>query len=320
MGVSGPLLSLGLPTRSSPTLSMQQAPGVHAQASPILSAHRPPSPVCAAGGEGPWGPDPPSLGPRARLPPPACGAQPARQGGNEYGSCLPAADASSPTGTRNIKLQGTGHHSQLKFLLFPWKEPRRQPGPRAKNPGPGDSRRRRGLRESGLRSWAAEGQALGDMRGSAQERPCSPGAGTALLSQDPERRVGLLPSPAGTHSCGQPCLPLPGLQTPTGQGPSPGVAALDTVVHTDKQSGKRADHHQGQVKVGSRCSVPRRAPPGPSAAPLLPVRPNGTESWHKGGCQSPQVPTHCRGHWRKPGASSTQRPHWQGPALIGGCP
>lgn len=76
-----------------------------------------------------------------------------------------------------------------------------------------------------------------------------------------------MPSPVGTHSCGQPCLPLPGPQTPTGQVLSPGAAALATVVHTDKQSGKRADHHQGQVKVGSRCSVPRRAPPGPSAAP-----------------------------------------------------
>lgn len=52
-GASGPLLSLGLPTRSSPALSAQQAPGVYAGESPLLSAHRPQSPDCAAGGEGP---------------------------------------------------------------------------------------------------------------------------------------------------------------------------------------------------------------------------------------------------------------------------
>lgn len=225
MGVSGPLLSLGLPTQSSPALSTQQAPGVHAQASPPLSAHRPLSPVCAAGGEGQWGPDAPSLGPRARLPPPARRARPARRGGNEYGSRLPTADASSPTGTRNIKLQGTGHHSQLKFLLFPWKEPRRQPGPRAKNPGPGDSRRGRGLRRARLAILGSRGPGLG-----GHARGCPGAAGTALLSQGPERRAGLLPPPVGTHSCGQPCPPLPGPQTPTGQVPSPGAAALATAV------------------------------------------------------------------------------------------
>ena len=240
-GVSDPLLSLGLPTWSLPALSTRQALGVYAGGSPLLSTQRPRSPDRAAGGEGPWGLDPPSPGPRARPPTPARGARPARRGGNEYGSRLLAADASSPTGARNIKLQGTGHHSQLKFLLFPWKESRRQPGPWAKNLGPGDSGgRARGLRRAGLAVLGSRGPGLG-----GHTQGCPGEAGTALLSQGPERRAGLLPPPTGTHSCGQPCLPLPACRHQLGRSraqellPSPQLSA-QTSGQGDRQTTTRA--------------------------------------------------------------------------------
>lgn len=55
--------------------------------------------------------------------------------GNKQEPGPPAADGSSPAWARNIKLLGTGHGGQLKFLLLPREEPRQEPGPQAENHG-----------------------------------------------------------------------------------------------------------------------------------------------------------------------------------------
>ena len=206
---------------------------------------------------------------KSRASPKACsaGLGRVRQGGNEYESCPPAADGSSPAGARNIKLQGTGHRSQLKFLLFPWKEPGAGVGaPRQRTLGPGDSRTGRGLAEGpGLQPWAAEGPRP---RGNVQGRPGV--GGTALPSQCPERSTMCsCHRPTGTHSPAQPWASPP---TPR----APGLAHLSTA-HTGtcwagpepchccprpgrphrqavRDASGRADDHQKRIKPGYRCS------------------------------------------------------------------
>lgn len=83
----------------------------------------------------------------------AISPRPARQGsalGNEYEHDPPAADGSSSAGLEILNSWAQDTSGRLKFLLLPRKELEQEPGPR-------NSRTRRGLMEGG----AAEGPGLG---------------------------------------------------------------------------------------------------------------------------------------------------------------
>lgn len=83
----------------------------------------------------------------------------AQRVGNEYESHPPAADGSSPAGSRNIKLLGTGHQRPAQVPPPPLEGARgRSQAPRQRTMGPRDSRMRRGhIGGQGLQPGAAEG-------------------------------------------------------------------------------------------------------------------------------------------------------------------
>lgn len=104
------------------------------------------------------------------------------------------------------------------------------------------------LRRAGLAVLGSRGPGLG---GHAQG--CPGAAGTALLSQ----------GPATSHGHTQLWAALPASARPAG---------------TDERSGRWAYHHQGQAKVGSRCSSRDRTGHPPSTAPGTgPLRPGAKD-------------------------------------------